>query len=66
MTKTPMEPLFLSDREAAELLGLSRNSFYKAREAGDLPPAARIGGRTLNDRDALVAHVRDLARRQAA
>ena len=44
--------LTITVREAAELLGLSRNAAYEAVRRGDIP-AIRIGGRILVPKHAL-------------
>jgi excisionase family DNA binding protein len=51
------ERLTYTVQQAGHLLGLSRNSMYRAIEAGELP-SLRIGKRLLVPRDALEAKLR--------
>jgi predicted DNA-binding transcriptional regulator AlpA len=53
------EPLLVSDREAAALLGISRAHFHRLRAAGKFGPEALKLGRCRRwDRDAIVRWVR--------
>lgn len=51
-TETP-EKLLLSDKEAAELLGIGRTLFWGLHSSGRLPLPVRLGRRTLWRRDLL-------------
>jgi len=56
--RAPPEPLLLSDREAAALLGISRAHFHRLRAAGKLGPEPIPLGRCRRwERDALVRWV---------
>jgi excisionase family DNA binding protein len=50
-------PLLVSDREAAALCGLGRSTWHRARAAGKVPPAVRIGRNVRWNRAELVAWI---------
>jgi excisionase family DNA binding protein len=57
--RSPPEPLLLSDREAAALLGISRAHFHRLRAAGKFGPEPIRLGRTLRfERDEVVRWAR--------
>jgi hypothetical protein len=53
------EDIFVGEREAATLLRLSPGTLANWRWRGQGPPFAKIGGRVLYEREALIAWVRD-------
>ncbi len=49
------EPLLISDREAAALLGISRAHLHRLRAAGKFILSIRLGRKVLFDREELIA-----------
>lgn len=65
MTSQDSERLTVTVEEAAELLGIGRNSAYAAVDRGELP-SVRIGRRLLIPRAALERMLREADERQPA
>ena len=62
---TSEPPLLLSDKDSAKLLGISRATFWRRVADGVFPAPIKIVGRTLWQRDALIATIETLAQSQA-
>ncbi len=56
-----IEPLILTRKEAAALLGIGPDTFRKLLAEGAVPPGFMIGRRMRWTRDALIAHLRNRA-----
>ncbi|MGH7539981.1 MAG: helix-turn-helix transcriptional regulator [Gemmatimonadota bacterium] len=59
-TATP--PVFLVEREAADLIRMKVSTLQNWRTLGSGPPFSKVGARVLYEREALLAWVRDRQR----
>ncbi len=60
------EPVFISDKQAARLTGLSRHWFQRARWAGTGPAYVKLDARVLYDRADLIEFFRNRIRKSTS